>query len=203
MACTPAWEPHTLLSVSNDIQTDVEDIALTLLFAEKGIQIEQLSSIRVDDPKPTEMASASRQRARWFRGQWAAFWHYRIAICRIIGQGPRGLSLISGIFLKPRWLSMVINLLLACLCLRLPGLAAFWGLLFCSDAILVSIGILSSADRSTFVRAFLYLPGFILMWLKSIRLAFYRLPWLRVREVVYPLDQPAFKPAGHLEPEKR
>jgi cellulose synthase/poly-beta-1,6-N-acetylglucosamine synthase-like glycosyltransferase len=192
--------PQLLFSVCNEIQTDVEDIALTLLFAERNIRIAQVSSIEVDDPKPTESAAASRQRARWFRGQWAALWFYRVSIIKILAQGLKGWSLISSLFLKPRWLMMVITLTMATIWYRWPILAAFWGGLFTFDLLMIVIGAAQSNERATFLKALIYFPGFIFMWLKSILLSFQHLPWLRVRETTtYSPDSSRLCPNGLLE----
>jgi cellulose synthase/poly-beta-1,6-N-acetylglucosamine synthase-like glycosyltransferase len=174
--------PQQLASVSERVQTEVEDIALTLLFAEKNIHIQQLAVVAVHDPKPMETTAASRQRARWFRGQWSALWTYRGSILKIIGQGPSGWLLINSLFLKPRWLMMVIKIILAIAFNRLPFLAAFFWLLASSELILFFIGILRIKEKQLFLKAIIHFPEFIFMWLKGIVLSLKQQPWLRVRE---------------------
>jgi cellulose synthase/poly-beta-1,6-N-acetylglucosamine synthase-like glycosyltransferase len=174
--------PALLCSISKQLQTDVEDIVLSLLISEKNINISQLSSVPVYDPKPIDVSAASRQRARWFRGQWTAFWIYRSAILRNLTLGPKGWSLIADIFLKPRWLSMLLKLSLALFCLPFPVLTAFWAFLFFFDFFLIAAGILSSNQRWFFIKTLIFIPGFVLMWLRSITLSFQRHPWLRVRD---------------------
>jgi cellulose synthase/poly-beta-1,6-N-acetylglucosamine synthase-like glycosyltransferase len=174
--------PLQLASVSDQVQTEVEDIALTLLFAEKYIHIKQLPSVAVHDPKPMETTAASRQRARWFRGQWSALWTYKGSILKIIGQGPKGWLLINSLFLKPRWLMMVIKIMLAIACSRITILAAFLWLLVSSETILFLIGIFRLKERRFFLKAIIHFPEFIFMWLKGIILSLKQQPWLRVRE---------------------
>jgi cellulose synthase/poly-beta-1,6-N-acetylglucosamine synthase-like glycosyltransferase len=194
--------PELLCSIASQVQTDVEDIVLTLLITEKNINIAQLSSIYVYDPKPVETSAASRQRARWFRGQWTALWLYRSAILRTLSQGIKGLSLIATIFLKPRWLMMTIKFFLALFCYQVPILAAFWVLLFSLDILLISIGILSSKERMIFIKTLIFIPGFVFMWLRSIRLSFQRLPWLRVRDPSFIPNHGTFTHPGLLESKK-
>lgn len=138
--------------------------------------------IEVFDPKPTETAAASRQRARWFRGQWAALWLYRHSILKIISQGPGGWSLIGSLFLKPRWLMMMIKILLGCMTLHVLPLSVFIWSIFSIESILVVIGIFQLKEKRAFLKAIIYLPGFVLMWLKGILLSFQRIQWLRVRQ---------------------
>jgi cellulose synthase/poly-beta-1,6-N-acetylglucosamine synthase-like glycosyltransferase len=174
--------PQLLASVSTRVKTEVEDIALTLLFAEENIPIQQLFAVSVYDPKPMEASAASRQRARWFRGQWSALWTYKGSILKIIGQGPKGWLLINSLFLKPRWLMMVIKVILAIALNRLPLLAAFIWLLVSSEMILFLFGILRLNERRFFIKAIIHFPEFIFMWLKGIVLSLKQQPWLRVRE---------------------
>jgi cellulose synthase/poly-beta-1,6-N-acetylglucosamine synthase-like glycosyltransferase len=175
--------PQQLASVSDRVKTDVEDIALTLLFAEKNVPVQQLVDVAVYDPKPMETSAASRQRARWFRGQWSALWTYRGSILKIIGQGPKGWLLINSLFLKPRWLMMVIKIILAIACYRLPILAILFWLLVSSEFILFLIGILRLKERRFFLKAIIHFPEFVFMWLKGIILSLKQQPWLRVREI--------------------
>jgi cellulose synthase/poly-beta-1,6-N-acetylglucosamine synthase-like glycosyltransferase len=174
--------PRLLASVSDRVKTEVEDIALTLLFAEKNIPIQQLAAVAVYDPKPMETSAASRQRARWFRGQWSALWTYKSSILKIIGQGPKGWLLINSLFLKPRWLMMVIKIVLAIASYRLPILAAFFWLLVSSEMILFLFGIFRLKERQFFFKAIIHFPEFIFMWLKGIILSLKHQPWQRVRE---------------------
>ena len=195
--------PSILLSVCDDLHTDVEDIALTLLISSKNMKIVQLSNIFVQDPKPHETSAASRQRARWFRGQWAALWYYRSSILRILTQGPGGFELIGGIFLKPRWLMMAIKVLLAIQFIQTPiwgGLFALW---FLFDFILILIGISQIENKTIFIKALFYLPGFVLMWLKSILLSFQKIPWLRVRELPSETNLQTFDPQQFMVQKKR
>jgi cellulose synthase/poly-beta-1,6-N-acetylglucosamine synthase-like glycosyltransferase len=174
--------PKLLSSVSDRVQTEVEDIALNLLLAENGIRVKRINSAVVYDPKPTEAAAATRQRARWFRGQWAALWQYRSTVAKIAAQGPAGWSLLGSLFMKPRWLMLALKIVLALVFFRLPLVSGTLGSLVLCDLLLILGGLFRMRERNIFLKAILHLPGFVFMWLGGILLSFRCRSWLRVRE---------------------
>jgi cellulose synthase/poly-beta-1,6-N-acetylglucosamine synthase-like glycosyltransferase len=194
--------PRILYSVADELQTEVEDIALTLLVAEKRIRVKRIDSVNVGDPKPTEPSSASRQRSRWFRGQWNALWTYREQILKIALQGIGGLSLLTSLFLKPRWLSLVLIISLFVLSIPHPFWLVIFGLFLLGNLAIILTGILKLPERKTFLKAIIFIPSFVFMWLKSIFLSFQRLPWLRVREVSFQSAAIEFKPSEILKSTK-
>jgi cellulose synthase/poly-beta-1,6-N-acetylglucosamine synthase-like glycosyltransferase len=175
---------HRLLKMAAKmIETEVEDIVLTLLFVSHGIRIQRNERISVYDPKPCESKLASQQRARWFRGQWVAFWQCRREVTMLLKQGPSGWFLLSSLFLKPRWL---INLILLLLALSLAQYSRILAALFLASVLfdIVCLGwtILLSTERKRFIQAILHVPAFIIMWIRSFLLAFKKSPWLRARD---------------------
>ncbi len=174
--------PGLLKIVAGLVDTEVEDIALSLLYAARGIRVRRNERICVYDPKPRESVLASRQRARWFRGQWVAFWHYRREVLELVRRGPSGWSLLGSLFLKPRWLLDGALLLLAFAFVRFSWvLAALLLARVLFDMACLLWTILTSDNRNGFLKAILHLPAFIFMWMRSFRLAFQNLPWLRAR----------------------
>lgn len=175
--------PCILKDVVSLVDTEVEDIALSLLITARDISIQRHNGVRVYDPKPRESVLASRQRARWFRGQWTAFWLYRSEVMTLIKRGPAGWSLLSNLFMKPRWLADLILLALGLAIFQLSWLLA--GLLLGKvlfDMACLIWTILSSDHRIEYLKAILYIPGFIVMWLRGFLLAFQKASWLRARE---------------------
>ena len=174
--------PAQLKVVEARVATEVEDIALSLLFVSGGIRVLQNDQAYVLDPKPLESALASRQRARWFRGQWVALWHYRREVWRLVLRGPSGWSLLGSLFLKPRWLMDLILIVLAIVLTQFSWLLAFLALgkVF-FDLACLGHTILTSEDRNGYLKAILHAPDFLLMWLRGILLAFKKNPWLRAR----------------------
>jgi cellulose synthase/poly-beta-1,6-N-acetylglucosamine synthase-like glycosyltransferase len=174
--------PAALEQVSPELSTEVEDIALTLLLAAAGLPIERLEAAVVRDPKPRKVAAGARQRARWFRGQWIALWRYRAQVLRVAAQGPRGWSLLSSLFLKPRWLAALTAALLALACRAWPWVAGPLWIWVAAQAFALGAGLLFlGQERWLFLKALAYVPGFVLMWLRGMALALRRLPWPRVR----------------------
>ena len=174
--------PSLLLGVSDQIDTEVEDIVLSLLLAEKKIKVISINSVIVYDPKPKEMEAASKQRARWFRGQWVAFWKYRSIIIKLVSYGLNGWAVIGSLFMKPRWLKLSIMIALCLLLVHIPVLAACIFALVLFELSLFVFGVFRLPDKWKFVQALLYLPGFILMWIRGIVLSTRRNTWLRSRE---------------------
>jgi cellulose synthase/poly-beta-1,6-N-acetylglucosamine synthase-like glycosyltransferase len=175
--------PGMLKIVADMLDTEVEDIALSLLYGARGIHVQRNMQVCVYDPKPRESLLASRQRARWFRGQWVAFWHYRREVLVLVKRGLPGWSLLSSLFLKPRWLLDLVLLLLAFASAWFSWVLAglFLARVLFDLACLVWT-ILSSEDRKDFLKAVLHVPAFIFMWVRSFLLAFRKSPWQRARE---------------------
>lgn len=173
--------PDLLLDIRDNFDSAVEDIALSLLIFAKGMQIGRIDQAVVFDPVPDNADAASRQRARWFRGQWSAVWQYRREIAYALRKGPEGWSLLSALFLKPRWLFLAVSLLFAVTLSRWWWIALFfWGYVLFELLYLV-IGLLALPERKSFVLALLYLPSYILMWIRSIILSLRSTEWLKAR----------------------
>lgn len=177
-------KPLILLEVCQRIDTEVEDIAISLLLAEKRIFVKSFLSVVVHDPKPVEADAASRQRARWFRGQWAALWKYRSVIVKLVLRGPSGWSIISSLFFKPRWLELSLLMILGIALIRYPLVAGVLLGIVLLEGILILAGLFSITGKRKFLKSLLYLPGFIIMWIKGILLSLHRSPWLRARETL-------------------
>ena len=175
--------PGLLRIVASLVDTEVEDIALSLLYGAQNIPVRRNEKIQVFDPKPRQSVLASRQRARWFRGQWTAFWLYRREVGVLLKRGLPGWSLLSSLFLKPRWL---VDLSLLALALVSAGFSWALATLFLAkvvfDAACLGWTILTSKDRKTYLKAILHVPAFIYMWVRSFLMAFRKTPWQRARE---------------------
>ncbi|MBN1267390.1 MAG: glycosyltransferase [Anaerolineales bacterium] len=177
--------------LSSRLTTFVEDIELTLLLVERRIPICFLDDVFIADPKPENVASASRQRARWFRGQLHVLRVHRKTVLRIMGRGPAGWSLLASIFLKPTTLFLLVRTILFFLSLA--------GALVCGETLAgISAGLLGTGlivesgfyllglryvpDQRQMLLALARVPLYVLMWFRS--LCFSMLggdTWLRVR----------------------
>jgi cellulose synthase/poly-beta-1,6-N-acetylglucosamine synthase-like glycosyltransferase len=175
-------QPESLAAISEKLETEVEDIALTLLLTTKGIIPSRMEAAIVFDQKPGTSGAATEQRARWFRGQWVALWHYRHEVGRMIGKGPAGWTLLGSLFLRPKWLIVAIDLLLAILLLHWPWLSLVFWLLVILSLAYYTLGILLIPERKVYLRALLYTPAFIWMWIRSLLLALRSSSWRRTRD---------------------
>ena len=108
--------PQQLASVSDRVKRKWRILPSLCCSQRRTYLFNNWSMLRCMTPNPWKLSAASRQRARWFRGQWSALWTYKGSILKIIGQGPNGWLLINSLFLKPRWLMMVIKIILAIAC---------------------------------------------------------------------------------------
>ncbi|MBM3152086.1 MAG: glycosyltransferase [Chloroflexi bacterium] len=174
--------PQALYEVRQRLGTEVEDIALSLLFTAGRVQISRLDEARLLDEKPGSDTAAARQRARWFRGQWQALAMYRWEAWQVFRQGPRGWSLLAALFLRPKWILYLASLLAGILLAGWPWLAApFWLVVLAGFGYLV-IGLARIPQRAAYIQALLYVPAFIWMWLRGILLAVRPSVWLRARD---------------------
>ncbi len=175
-------QPALLIEVGPELDTAVEDIALSLLLAARGVQIDRLDSAMVIDPKPASASAASIQRARWFRGQFQAAWRYRREIGRILLAGPGGWSLLSSLFLRPKWLMLALSGLAALIFRNVPLVAIFFSAYFVIGVSYLAIGLVLIPERGTFAGVLLHAPAYVLMWLKGISLSLRSSLWHRARE---------------------
>ena len=182
------FKPQLLLNLCQKIDTEVEDIVFSLLLAEQKIIVKHLRCAQVYDPKPTAVADASKQRARWFRGQNTALWKYRQDVIKTSFSGLNGWSVLISIFLKPRWLQLVILAALGLILIKISLLSGLFFAMLAIQSLLMFFGYLKLANRKDFTRALFFVPVFILMWVKGIFLSFQKLPWLRVRKVTNTLN---------------
>ncbi len=174
--------PEVLMDLNFGTDSEVEDIVLSLLLADRKIKIHRIESATVYDPKPLKAAAASRQRARWFRGQWLTLWGYRRVVLKTLISGLDGCSLIGSLFLKPRWLKLTALLLFGVASIRHPWIFVPVLSLVLIEILMIMIGLIRLPDRRIFFRALWYLPRFVLMWIKGIFLSILNKPWLRVRD---------------------
>lgn len=174
-------QPALLASLSQDLDTEVEDIALTLLLVAQKIPIARMEEVVVFDQKPGTAGAAAEQRARWFRGQWVACWHYRRQVIQTILRGPAGWSLLGSLFLRPKWLMVSLTFLLALVLLPWPWFSlAFW-VLGSLSLVYYAIGLAFIPERGTYLRSLRYTPAFIWMWVRSLLLALRSSSWRRTR----------------------
>lgn len=176
------FKPEVLIKFVPKLQTNVEDIALSLLLVEGRVRVRSLPSPIIYDPKPIDQNAGTRQRARWFRGQWSSLWVFRRTVLNLFFRGPDGWSMLGSIFFKPRWLKIFILTLIGLASIPHYVITAICFSLVTLDMLAILIGMLLLPNPRVFLKSLLHLPGFLLMWIKSIVLSFKSKNWLRARE---------------------
>lgn len=159
-----------------------EDIAITILLTNKGIDIRSMPSAVVQDPKPKKWRGAVNQRARWFRGQFQAIFRYPKELVLMISTKPASWSLLASMFLRPKWLILFAYLLIIITVRSSPFF--FW--IFVTQLFVMFsyylIGMLSVTEPGHRSELFSNLPKFIWMWLTAIIRSVATRDWLRSRD---------------------
>ena len=178
------FSPEVLINACAQVRTEVEDVSLTLLLVANGVPVQPLPNAIVYDPKPQTHVGAARQRARWIRGQWFAFWLHRKEVLKIILRGPQGWSVLSSLFLKPRWIVILAKVLALGICFLAKQIypAAILGTWLLIDLLIFMFGLRLMRAGIPGFRVFLQLPRFVLMWLQSIVIAGHQATWLRAQK---------------------
>lgn len=189
-----AFQQRALREIAGDLRTSVEDIELTLLAAQAGYHIDWIDSTCIYDPKPATSGGASRQRARWLKGQVEILRTYGPQLALLMIKGPATMTLVGSLLFKPRTLFLPLKVLLAIALTLLVFLGQrgyAWvavpaGLVWLNLALegaAMMVG-LRYVDRPIqMVKALLAAPLYGLMWLRSAGLALLsRDAWLRSRD---------------------
>ena len=174
--------PELLIEAGPQLGTNAEDIALSLLLTAAHRSINRIDGAIVFDPKPGSASAASIQRARWFRGQWQAAWRYRAEVARILIMGPAGWSLLSSLFLRPKWLVLAVSAAGALIFSHWIWLSVIFGIYFLLGTLYLILGLLLIPERRAFIGALLHVPVYLLMWLSGIVLSLRSSFWHRVRD---------------------
>ncbi len=174
------------------LRTRVEDVELTLLLALRGARIVFVPEAVVRDPKPRGLESLARQRARWLKGSWEIWRIYGRAVLRLLATGGPGTWwLLSAVLLKPK--AFVIAAKVGAFVV-LWGLSArrlfhvLWiviGLSLLANVLyyLVGLAFVPRSWRSPTVRALLYTPSYLIIWVRALIWSLTsRLSWLRARD---------------------
>lgn len=190
-----AFRRRILDRFADRLSTVVEDIELSLLLAVNRIPIRYVESECILDPKPEADAGVLHQRARWIKGQLQVVKYYSRDILRLFLCGPAGWSLLGSVLARPKtlFLPLMLSLGYAFYLLGLHFTGHFPQYVFFSLAALISVFVFSDIasivyslkwvrDRKRALIALAMVPGFFLLWIKSIILAILSgEAWLRSR----------------------
>lgn len=174
-------KPELLNDNCDEIASNVEDVALSLLLNASGIDIVRIEEAIVFDPIPSTPVTATYQRARWYRGQWNAIWSFRREIFHLLLRGPCGWSLLTSLFIKPRIVYVSICFFLALILSKWPWISfLLWGQV-ALGFIYLMIGFFLHPDRKRYIISLVQFPLYLVMWFKSIWLSTTSSRWFRTR----------------------
>jgi cellulose synthase/poly-beta-1,6-N-acetylglucosamine synthase-like glycosyltransferase len=149
------FRAELLAELAPRLHTLAEDLELDVLLAACGAQVAFVPEATVFDPKPQQIAGASRQRARWLQGQLQVLCAYHWDCWRAFRTGGPGAVML----LSRLWRLALLGLLL--------------------DALYYLAGALLVDDRRRYLRDLLAAPRYVLMWFFSFGMATVRRGWLR------------------------
>ncbi len=94
------------------LETQVDDIELSIRLARIGITVSFAPEAIVYDPKSSNMLDLARQRGRWLKGQRQIFSLMMDDLMKLITSGFSGWSLMQALLFKPKTLLLIIKLFL-------------------------------------------------------------------------------------------
>ncbi len=170
-----------LAELAPHLHTQAEDLELDILLAIRDVEVRFVPDAILYDPKPQQSAGASRQRARWLKGQIDVLRDYRHDLLHLLKPGrqrslPGDLVLLLLLFLRPKTVFMALRLIL----LPLFPLTALTGLVL--DLIYYLAGALFVGQPRQYLRDLLTVPLYFAMWGRSLVIALFsrgRQLWLR------------------------
>jgi len=96
--------------------------------------------------------------------------------------GPAGWSLLSSLFLRPKWLMLSASAFGALIFSGWTWLSVFFGIYFLSGSLYLMLGLILTPERRSFIGALLHVPAYVFMWLRSIALSLRSSFWHRARD---------------------
>jgi cellulose synthase/poly-beta-1,6-N-acetylglucosamine synthase-like glycosyltransferase len=191
-----AIRAELLAQLSPKLHTLAEDLELDMLLAARGARVDFVADAVLLDPKPAESSGASRQRARWLRGQLQVISDYLPEILRaLLSRGLSAWFLIPLLLLRPKVAFIALRILTAGILLLIllmtenahlqsglkPGiLILLVGL--CLDFFYYLSAAFVVDNRRDYLRDLLSAPRYVLMWMVGAGLMVVKKGWLRVRE---------------------
>ncbi|MGH9833760.1 MAG: glycosyltransferase family 2 protein [Blastocatellia bacterium] len=173
-----------LSEIAPRLHTLAEDLELDVLLAARRKRVVFVPEAVVFDPKPQQPAGASRQRARWLRGQLQALRDYwREIIVALMKGGPGAWLLLPPLFLRPKILFIGLRVLMLLVSVLFP--VWFWyaaaGLAI--DVIYYLVGAAIVDNPRRYLLDLFAAPRYAAIWSYSFGIAMVRRgqrDWLRV-----------------------
>lgn len=184
------FRTDVFIMVCKDLQTQVDDIEISIRLAESNIPVRYFSDLRVVDPNTEILIGLARQRGRWLKGQRAIWTNLRGSLWRWLFSGFSNLSLLQALLIKPKTVVFLVKTLLLMI-------FSFWtarygtGMILSMvmvasiliDLVYYLLGLRFVDDVKMYFLALLGAPVYFLLWL--IGYLYSILPgqkWLRARD---------------------
>jgi len=174
------------LRVCLGLQTQVDDIELSLRLAERNILVAYCPQLKIFDPKSGKILGLAKQRGRWLKGQrdvWKG-WQGKLNVL----SGFSDWSLLHALLLRPKFALFVIKVILLSifyfLDARLFVIPRFLvSLSLCVDFGYYLTGFWHVSEPRKYLFSFLSAPLLFAMWISGWFFSFGRRDqWLRARE---------------------
>lgn len=170
-----AFRSDVFRTIGYNLQTQVEDIEISIRLAKMGIPVHFSPNCLVFDPKASKMLGLARQRGRWLKGQRHILFTLKNDLWNLFCSGLAEWSLIQALLLKPKTLLALIKISLLLFAVFLPLLpSGFNNLLIASlilsftvDFLYYFYGLNLVAQRLKYLSALLRSPIYLVLWLAS------------------------------------
>ena len=170
-----AFRSDVFRTIGYNLQTQVEDIEISIRLARMRIPVHFSPNCLVFDPKASKMLGLARQRGRWLKGQRHILFTLKNDLWNIFCFGLAEWSLIQALLLKPKTLLALIKIILLLFAVLLPFLPfGFNNLLIASlvlsfaiDFLYYFYGLTLVAQRPKYLSALLCSPIYLVLWLAS------------------------------------
>ena len=168
-----AFRPEIFRTIGRNLQTQVEDIEISVLLADMGILVHFSPDCLVFDPKASKMLGLARQRGRWLKGQRHILWVLKKDLWNLFSSRLAEWSLIQALLFKPKTLLVLIKLFLFLFAVLIPFLPLVLSQLligslilsFTVDILYYSYGLCLVAQPIKYLLALLRAPIYLLLWL--------------------------------------
>ncbi|MFN7828154.1 MAG: glycosyltransferase [Acidobacteriota bacterium] len=170
-----------LAQLAPALHTQAEDLELDILLAVSDVEVRFVPEATLFDPKPQLSTGASRQRARWLKGQIDVLRDYHRDLVSLAKPGRRrsrcgDLVLLTLLFLRPKIVFMTLRLA----ALPIVPLTAFTGLLL--DLFYYLVGAFYVDRPRQYLQDLFSVPLYFVMWGRGLLIAIFtrgRQLWLR------------------------
>lgn len=186
-----AFRPNIFRAIGRNLQTQVEDIEISILLAEMGILVRFSPECLIFDPKASKMLGLARQRGRWLKGQRHVLWVLKNDLWNLFCSGLAKWSLIQALLFKPKTLLILIKVSLFLLAIYITPVTAILSNLLLDSLVLSFLveflyyfyGLSLVTQRQKYLSALLRSPIYLILWL--VGWLYSLIPgqsWLKVRD---------------------